>query len=189
MIILTILKTVTMKTQPNFEKDNFNLLFKENYSFLCLISLSIVKDENVSKDVVQDFFVSYWQRRNAISITISFRAYAVKAVKNLSLLAIKKVEKERALIKDLDIEVYDVQRFIEEPKRQGKIFEALNKLPLKRREIFIAAILNDHSYDEIAESKEISVNTVKTQIKRSYAFLRSYLKEDLVIVAGFILSA
>lgn len=183
-----ILKNVIMEMQPNFKKDNFDILFKENYPFLCLISLSIVKDEAVSKDVVQDFFLSYWQRRNAISIKISFRAYAVKAVKNLSLLALKKVEKERALMKELDIEVYDVQSLIEEPNRQGKIFDALNKLPSKRRDIFISAILNDHSYEEIAESREISTNTVKTQIKRSYAFLRSYLKEDFVIFVGFILS-
>jgi RNA polymerase sigma-70 factor (ECF subfamily) len=172
----------------DFKTEDFDRLFDENYPFLCLIAFSIVKDKDFSKDIVQDFFISYWQRRNSISLEISFRAYAVKAVKNLSLMAIKKGEKEKSLINDLDIEVYDVQKFVEESKSQKKIFEALDKLPSKRREIFISAVLNDHSYEEIAESREISINTVKTQIKRSYAFLRSYLKEDFVIFVGFILS-
>jgi RNA polymerase sigma-70 factor (ECF subfamily) len=166
-----------MKNKLNIEADNFELLFKNNYQFLCLISLAIIKDKDAAKDIVQDFFVSYWQKRNSISIKISFRAYAVKAVKNLSLLAIKKVEKENSLFKNISIQKYDVQEFIEKPNSRSIVLEALNKLPLKRREIFVSAIVNGHSYDEIAESKDISINTVKTQIKRSYTFLRSHLEK------------
>jgi len=166
-----------MKNQLNNEADNFEFLFNSNYQFLCLISLAIVKDKDVAKDIVQDFFVSYWQKRNSILIKISFRAYAVKAVKNLSLLAIKKVEKENSLFKNMSIQKYDEQEFIDKPNSRSIVLEALNKLPLKRREIFISAIINGHSYNEIAESKDISINTVKTQIKRSYTFLRSYLEK------------
>jgi RNA polymerase sigma-70 factor (ECF subfamily) len=118
-----------MKNKLNIEADNFELLFKNNYQFLCLISLAIIKDKDAAKDIVQDFFVSYWQKRNSISIKISFRAYAVKAVKNLSLLAIKKVEKENSLFKNISIQKYDVQEFIEKPNSRSIVLEALNKLP------------------------------------------------------------
>ncbi len=171
-----------MKKQLNFDTDNFEFLFKENYQFLCLVSFAIVKDRDASKDIVQDFFISYLQKQNSISIKISFQAYAAKAVKNLSLLAIKKVEKEKLIVRNLANQEYVFQEFHNKPDKPSKIMEALNKLPLKRREIFIAAIVNGHSYSEIAESKDISINTVKTQIKRSYTFLRSFIKEDFVIL-------
>lgn len=177
-----------MENQLNFREDSFENLFKGHYAFLCLVSYAIVKDKDASKDVVQDFFVSYWQKRNDISIEISFQAYAVKAVKNLSLQAIKKGEKEKLIVSNLAKQEYDAQEFADSPSESNKIMEVLNKLPLKRREIFIDAILNGHSYVEIAESRNISVNTVKTQIKRSYLFLRSFKKEDFVIILGFILT-
>jgi len=39
---------------------------------------SIVKDKDGAKDNVQDFFYSYWQRRASISITLPFKAYAIR---------------------------------------------------------------------------------------------------------------
>ncbi|MNI83449.1 RNA polymerase sigma factor [compost metagenome] len=42
------------------------------------------------------------------------------------------------------------------------------------------------TYAEIAERNNISVNTVKTQIKKAYATLRSQLSENLLI--GILLS-
>ena len=176
-----------MKKVSPARKDNFELLFKDHYELLCLVSFAIVKDKDAAKDIVQDFFISYWQKRNTLSIQVSFRAYAVKAVKNLSLLAVKKAIKEKSMIKDLNIPEYEVQKFMNKEKEQKKIFELLNMLPEKRREIFISSVLEGHSYREVALSSGVSINTVKTQIKRSYAFLRSYLKEDLFTLAGFVL--
>ncbi|SDB48460.1 RNA polymerase sigma-70 factor, ECF subfamily [Flavobacteriaceae bacterium MAR_2010_188] len=161
---------------------NFDSLFKEHYTFLCLISYSILKDRDAAKDVVHDFFISYWQKKNNISIEISFRAYAVKAIKNLSIQAIRKSEKENSLLNKVVLQEYDIQRDTEVINFKQKIFRVLEKLPEKRREIFVAAVLNGHSYEEIAETRAISINTVKTQIKRSYAFLRTYRREDFVII-------
>ncbi len=166
-----------MNNKSNYKTDLFESLFKENYKFLCLVSFSINKDMDASKDIVQNFFITYWQKRSSILIRVSFRAYAVKAVKNLSLIAIKKALKEKAIFMDLDIQKYDVQKDFDNPQTKNIIFEALNKLPIKRKEIFVSAVLQGYSYKEISESKGISINTVKTQIKRSFLFLRSYDKK------------
>jgi RNA polymerase sigma-70 factor (family 1) len=177
-----------MNEQLNFKEHSFEYLFKQHYPFLCIVSNNLVKDRDASKDIVQDFFVSYWQKRNSVSIETSFQAYAVKSVKNLSLQFIKKSEKEKLTVNNLAKQDYDFQISTDKPSESSKIMEILNKLPLKRREIFIAAILNGHTYTEIADYRNISVNTVKTQIKRSYLFLRSFPKEDLVITVVFILT-
>ena len=180
-----------MENQLNFGEDCFENLFKRHYAFLCLVSYAILKDKDASKDIVQDFFVSYWQKRNDISIEISFQAYAVKAVKNLSLQAVKKAEKERLMVENLANQEYDFQEFIDKSSERIKVMEVLNKLPLKRREIFIAAILNGHSYVEIAESRNTKI-TIKSSfwkdLKRSYLLLRSFQKEDFIVILGFILS-
>ena len=154
-------------------------LFKEHYPLLCLISFGILKDKEAAKDIVQDFFISYWQRRTSISITISFKAYAIRAVKNLSLLSLEKERKEKALLQDFKITDYEEPKVFALSQSNGKVLALLNELPESRRQIFISAILNGQSYAEIAETQGISINTVKTQMKRAYAFLRTEAAENL----------
>ncbi|SDM05531.1 sigma-70 family RNA polymerase sigma factor [Kriegella aquimaris] len=162
------------------DADELEQLFKEHYSLLCLISFGILKDKEAAKDIVQDFFISYWQRRTTISITISFKAYAIRAVKNLSLLSLEKAKKEKSILHDLKPIVYEDPKVLGAPHSNGKVLALLNKLPESRRQIFISAILNGQSYAEIAETQGISINTVKTQMKRAYAFLRTEAAENLL---------
>tara|TARA_R110000868_G_scaffold325899_1_gene586786 strand:+ start:1154 stop:1708 length:555 start_codon:yes stop_codon:yes gene_type:complete len=169
-----------MPLQPKINKRELEELFNEHYPMLCLISFSIVKDKDAAKDNVQDFFISYWQRRASISITTSFKAYAIRAVKNLSLLSLEKAKKEKALLENLDTPEYDYPKVLEPSNANGNIQELLNQLPESRKQIFISAIINGQSYAEIAEMNGISINTVKTQMKRAYAFLRAEATENLL---------
>ena len=148
---------------------------------LCLIAFGIVKDKDLAKDIVQDFYMSYWQRREAIAITISFKAYAIRAVKNMSLLSLEKAKKEKSLLQSLNTPKYNDPEPMDPPNTNGRKIQALvNELPESRKQIFISAIINGRSYAEIAEMQGVSINTVKTQMKRAYAFLRSEATENLL---------
>ncbi|MCM4170567.1 hypothetical protein DHD32_03675 [Arenibacter sp. TNZ] len=169
-----------MPLQPKINKRELEELFKEHYPMLCLISFSIVKDKDAAKDNVQDFFISYWQRRASICITTSFQAYAIRAVKNLSLLSLEKAKKEKILIQELNTPEYEDLKVFEPSNTFDKIHTLLNQLPESRKQIFISAIINGQSYAEIAETNGISINTVKTQMKRAYAFLRTEATENIL---------
>ena len=58
--------------KPPLTIEELELFFKSNHAFLCLAALSIVKDKDVAKDIVQDFFISYWERRKNVQFTVSF---------------------------------------------------------------------------------------------------------------------
>jgi len=164
-------------------------LFKDNYALLCLVSFSIVKDRDAAKDIVQDFFVSFWNKRDTLTITTSFEAYARRSVRNLSLLYVEKAKKTRSFNNDLDTGGEEPEPFLDKPKKGNKLYELLNQMPDKRREIFVSFVVQGKSYSEIAESNGVSINTVKTQMKRAYAFLRSHKKQDfLSTVLFFILN-
>lgn len=155
-------------------------LFENNYALLCLVSFSIVRDREIAKDLVQDFFVSFWSRRDTVSITSSFEAYARQSVKNLSFQHLEKVGRQRRLQKELDAPREDYQPPMEEPSKNGKLKALLEQMPDKRREIFVSFVVHGKSYAEIAESKGVSINTVKTQMKRAYAFLRNQERRDFL---------
>ena len=169
-----------MKNRPTVDAHKMEHLFKKHYKLLCLVSFGIVKDRDTAKDIAQDFFVSYWQRGGSVSLKVSFKAYAVRAVKNLSLLSLKRAKKEKKLVQNMNLLDSSQQRAFDEAGKGKKLQKLLNKLPEGRRQIFMAFVVHGQSYSEIAETNGISINTVKTQMKRAYDFLRSEATEDLL---------
>ena len=63
----------------------------------------------------------------------------------------------------------------------------VDSLPEKCREIFILACIEGLKYKEVGERLDVSVNTVKTQLKSAYSKLRAEFNEkDLEIIALLI---
>jgi RNA polymerase sigma-70 factor (ECF subfamily) len=175
-----------MKKQPEIDTLKMERLFKKHYELLCLVSYGIIKDRDAVKDIVQDFFISYCQRKESISHTVSFKVYAIRAVKNLSLLSLKKAKKEKSLLHDLNIRDSIEEKALDEANKGKKLQRLLDKLPESRRHIFMSFVVHGQSYSEIAENNGISINTVKTQMKRAYAFLRVEATKDLLYFFLFV---
>ena len=58
------------------------------------------------------------------------------------------------------------------------LYRTINRLPDECRKIFLMAALDDMKYQEIADALQISVNTVKTQMKIALRFLREHLNKE-----------
>ncbi|MBR9854650.1 MAG: sigma-70 family RNA polymerase sigma factor [Algicola sp.] len=169
-----------MKEKLNSDTVDIELQFKENYELLLIASYTILKDKNIAGDIVQDFFEYYINKKETIALKVSFQAYAIRAVKNMSYTFLKKTSQEKALLQNLPQETQVINHpsmEIEQP--EYNLSRLMNSLPPKRKEIFEASVINGHSYAEIAKANGISVNTVKTQIKRAYAFMRATVKTYL----------
>lgn len=166
----------------------FESLYKEHFAYLSLVSFNITKDKDVAKDVVQDFFIYLWEKEEAVNFTISFKAYATRAVKNLSLQHLEKSKTISLDTKKISLPKEEQIVFEKaETNKNPKIFNLVNKIPQARREIFMSHVVEGHSYAEIAEMYNISINTVKTQMKRAYAFLRESEKSSILITAIYFL--
>lgn len=154
----------------------FEELYNEHFVFLSLVSFNITKDKDAVKDIVQDFFIYLWEKEEALNFTISFRAYAAKAVKNLSIQHIEKNKKITLENTKIVLPKFEEPVVFEkaEENKKSKIHTLVERIPKARREIFMSHVVIGHSYAEIAEMYNISINTVKTQMKRSYAFLREF---------------
>lgn len=160
----------------------FEALYKEHFVFFSLVSFNIVKDKDAANDIVQDFFIYLWEKEELPDFTVSFKAYGAKAIKNLSL---KYLEKNKTIsLQNNKIvlpksEEQMVFETTEENKKSG-IQTLIEKIPQARREIFMSHVVEGLSYAEIAENHNISVNTVKTQMKRAYASLRESKNSSLL---------
>jgi RNA polymerase sigma-70 factor (family 1) len=160
----------------------FEIMFRQHYRFLCLVAFRIVRDQDAAEDIVQDFFLNLWQRRTEITTINSFQGYATRAVKNGSISFLRKQQtlsdEQLNAIPDDANPLEDKEIFVSGESITSKVMEVIELLPAERKKIFLSHVIDRLSYAQIAEKNNISLNTVKTQMKRAYAFVRERVADD-----------
>ena len=157
-------------------------MFRQHYRFLCLVAFRIVRDEDAAEDIVQDFFLQLWQRRTEMVPILSFQAYATRAVKNLSISFLRKQQtlsdEQLSAIPDDANPLEEKEIFVSNEAITSRVMKVIELLPAERKKIFLLHVMDRLSYAQIAERNNISLNTVKTQMKRAYAFVREQVADD-----------
>lgn len=151
-------------------------LFNKYYEVLCQFSYSIVKNNDAAKDIVQDFFVKYWEKYILQEQPDNFESYAYTSVKNRSLNYLESEQVKLRHQQGIERLLYsedDLQPGNKENENYSiRLLKAINQLPEQRRKIFTMSAMEGLKYLEIAAQMNISINTVKTQIRKAYLFLR-----------------
>lgn len=167
-------------------RQEFEVLFKNNYASLCRTALRIIGNSLVAEDLVQDVFCKFWEKQESLSIQTSVTSYLHRAVINR---ALNYHKKEKAAIRRDDAyatEIYEDSNTTEQllfaKDVKNKIDLIINRLPEGCRRIFILSRFEKQSYKQIAEALNISVKTVENQITKALKILRSHL---LLIVFYF----
>jgi RNA polymerase sigma-70 factor (ECF subfamily) len=159
------------------EKKAFKEVFDQYFHSLAAFGFKYVSDQFVAEDLVQEVFISMWEKREDFSHINALKSFLYTAVRNKCLNHIKHqsvVQKhEKALSYELESEQNYIGHVIEE-ETFNQLFQEIKNLPPSAQEITLLA-LNGLKNQEIADELNISVNTVKTQKKIAY----SRLKENL----------
>ncbi|MEH6705227.1 MAG: sigma-70 family RNA polymerase sigma factor [Galbibacter orientalis] len=162
-------------------------LFNLHYTDLCNKSYWYVKDVEKSKDIVQEVFLSLLEKKKLDHIN-DLKGYLYKSVINNS---IKQFDKQKRFISfekntfNRDYTENSIENTIITSENKEEVISELNQLPEKCKEIFILCVLEGVSYKDAAYRQEISINTVKSQIKKGYKILRSSLKSKIVMLHFF----
>ena len=160
-------------------------LYRYFYGALCNYVTGIVADDNTAEDIVQECLVSVWKSELVFTEIKALSAYLYRSVYNNSLkyLRDKKTDTRRMYqwsSEQDDVEEFDFYRAAEEDMIR-KLRVAISKLPDQRQNILLLSS-EGFTVQEIADRLGISVNTVKTQKKRAYAFLKEQLKDGYVLL-------
>lgn len=166
-----------MLTELNSGREEaFKSLFYTYYPRLVAFSASIVSDTHLAEDLVQEFFIDFWQKKHYRRIT-SLDGYLYYSVKNLSLNAIRTNKQNR---KHINRMLTEEQDNFTEPKTEeeeplpdfAKIYRAIDRLPPARKQIFELCYFKNYKYRQAADAMNLSVNTIKVQMGRALKFLR-----------------
>src|SRR5680860_27683 len=163
---------------------NIGIVFRNHYRELCLLSYSYVSCPDLAQDIVQDTFVKILTNEEASEIS-NLKGYIGKSVKHASLKQIKRSKKLTPLHGNTPVFTLPEEAESIDVDLGPKLRSAIDQLPGQCKTVFELCALDGQKYRTAANSLGISVNTVKTQMKKAYRILRYDLRNVYGIVLFF----
>ncbi len=165
---------------------SFRWLYDQYFTLLRYYGLQYIDDSQEIDDIIQDLFISIWEKKTSFKSLSSIRSYMFVSVKNRCLNSLRKditkstyiksqeeESEESALEKLIKLDVFD------------QIMTSFRKLPPAMQKVYWLSI-NGYSHKEITEKLNISINTIKTHKKRANHFLKEDLKDLFTVLISII---
>lgn len=162
----------------------------ELYPGLFVYARSIVKDEDVANDLIQDLFVKLWVKKASIGKIENVKAYFYSAVRSMSINYLRKLKTQQSRLTNFATD--EIQFSIEDSiiveesnitLRQA-IHDALKKLPSKQREIIHLSFYESLNYSQIVDITGIKYQSVVNHVYRAVQLLRTEFKSAYGMVAA-----
>lgn len=176
----------------------YRQLFYDYHPRLILFANKFTNDMEAARDIVQDAFLSLWEKSAYLTIKTSPSAYLFKIVRNQSLNYQRHQKVKQSAGEELaqSISAYEHSVYVDindpfqslmETELESKIAHALNDLPEKCRSVFVMS-RNEHLRNkEIADKLGISVKMVEKYITKAIRVLRVELTDYVALLGLLIL--
>lgn len=167
------------------DREAFRAMFQAHYGGLCTFAADYVGSMDRARDVVQEVFLTIWERRADWTVHGSVKSYLYQSVRNRALNATRnRSTRRRAYRAHLHQRADATRRTAEDQAFYSQlataVHRAIDQLPPRRRMAFLLHRRHDFTYAEIAQIMDITPKTVENQIGRALKFLRRRLTEDVL---------
>jgi RNA polymerase sigma-70 factor (ECF subfamily) len=157
----------------------FKQLFNSCYKKLCVYSNEIIYDFDVCKDIVQDVFVKFWEKRESLPFFDDFEPYIYKAVKNKSLDYLKKIFEEDKyiayVIENVNLN-FDQNSVHDYEELKNLIDQTLEQIPDPGKSIFKLNIFHNKKQKQIADVYKLSLKSVEWYVSNVRKELKKVIK-------------
>lgn len=168
------------------DMEAYETVFRAYYSSLCLFAVRYLKRMDLAEEIVQDLFLTLWEKRHVFSLESSLKSYLYRAVHNN---ALKYLQHQKVVEKHASQTINQMQYHADEPihnlqseELAGLVSKAFAAMPAKTKEIFDMSRNEGLKYGEIAERLGISVKTVEAHMGSALKILREQLRDYLPLV-------
>ena len=160
-------------------KKEFEEVFNTHYEGLVFFCMSLGASDLEADDVVQQVFLSIWNRKEEFDWQKDSKSYLFNAVRNRT----KNIFRDKRANVDFDDLSEPLESDISAEEKihitelERKIDQIIDQLPPKCRTVFVLSRKEEMSHAQIAELLEISVKTVENHITKALKILRKYIDE------------
>ena len=161
----------------------FRQLFMMHHQQLGGHMLRITNSIELAEEVVQDVFVKIWFTRESLVRVDNFKAYLFVISKNHALNCLKKLAKERAMIRQLEDADRPNLEVVGTDMYYNLLDEAIDQLPPQQQKVYLLSRHGRLKYTEIADQLELSRETVKKYLQIATVSITEYVHEHLEVMA------
>lgn len=179
-------------------KEAFRQLFYKFYPRLLRYAVRYVNDENIAEDILQDCFISFWERKNSIRY-ISISSLLFCMVRNACLNYIK----HNSLIENISVDyVFDIEgeeklysldmqlspdELLFQKELKIQISKAISLLSDRTKQVFVLSRFRGLKNNEIADELNITTKAVEKHITKSLKIISSYLEKQSLDTKYFMI--
>lgn len=153
--------------------------------------LPLMSSREEAEELIQDIFVSLWEKRESLYQVDSFQAYLFRSARNRYFTHLQRLKTQEKIYKTLfdsqNLQVTNADNKVLLDDYYRVATAAINKLPARQREIFLLRTETGLSLDEITTRLGISKSAVKNQLYAAISFVRSYLEQHGISALTLIL--
>ena len=165
--------------------------FKQHFKGLHAYAFTLLRDDIMAEEMVQNVFYKLWKNKDSVSINESLSAYLYRSVYHESLNYLKhqkvKAAYQSHVARNMETSNNASER-IKLRELQERLDAALKDLPEQCRTIFQMSRFEELKYAEIANRLGISVKTVENQMGKALKILRLKLVDLLPAVIVLLLN-
>lgn len=174
------------------DKDAFTMLYRRYWQSLFTSAARALRSKTDAADLVQDIFLSIWNRRHELQVTGSLAAYLQTSVKYMVIKYVEKnITRRDYLILLTEMLVHyqppDVESQLQIKELQSVIQSAVDQMPHKMREVYRLSRQQHLSHKEIADRLGISDETVKKHIQHALQIIKTSISQNATTFAVLLI--
>ncbi|MDR2651861.1 MAG: RNA polymerase sigma factor [Prevotellaceae bacterium] len=139
------------------------------------LAKSILRDEDLAQDAVQDLNLKLWEKRNELDKIENITGFILRSMRNLCLDKLRQKHVENELTNDLEYKESDPHLQLEKKDMATRATILINHLPELQRTIIRMRDVEELEISEIAEITSLTENAVRVNLSRARQKIREQL--------------
>lgn len=162
------------------DEESFSLLMNTYFSLMYAFVLKMTGDKNITDDVLQDVFLKVWRNAKRYRHTGNLKAWIFSIARNTTIDQLRKrhlnftdLDQEDEFFSDnIEDETLLPPEIFEKKELQDSVQSTLYSIPLIHREMLTLRYISELSLAEISEVTGLSLNNVKSRLRRAHIKFR-----------------
>jgi RNA polymerase sigma-70 factor (ECF subfamily) len=169
------------------DQQAFAVIFRLHYRPLCYFAAQLVKELSEAEDIVKDSFVKLWGKYADFDNAQTIKSFLYITTRNACLNSLRHEQVKNTVHKELAYLENDrghelmLNQLIRLELMQ-EIYNEIEKMPEKRREVFKLSFIEGMKNAEIAQHLNLSIFTVKEHKAKALAYLRLRFSDKYIML-------